>query len=315
MLAVTGAAGKLGSKIASLLSQRGVAQRLIVRDASRIAQLKGAEVAAVPSYSDVPAMTKALSGVETLFLVSARDLMGVTQEAAKKGLTPPPYDRLREQTAAIDAAKAAGIKRIVYLSFLGAAENPVFVLNRDHYLTEQYIRRSGLAYTFLRPCLYLENVPLRVSREGIIHAPAGNGKAAWVARDDIADAAAAVLTAPGHVGQTYDVTGPEALTMDETAAIISRVSGKNVRYIPLTPEETRLKHNASGMAGFEAERKALTGHGLEDFEVEIWTTHYTQIAAGALNVVNDTVPRLTGHRAQSLEEYLHLHPESYAQIG
>jgi NAD(P)H dehydrogenase (quinone) len=314
MIAVTGAAGKLGSRIASRLSQRGIAQRLIVRDTARTPKLKNTEVAAVSSYADISAMTKTLSGVETLFLVSARDLMGITQEAAKKGMPPPPYDRLKEQTSAIDAAKAAGVKRIVYLSFLGATENPVFTLNRDHYRTEQFIHKSGLAFTFLRPCLYMENVPLRVSPEGIIQAPAGNGKAAWVTRDDIADAATAVLTSNGHEGCTYDITGPEALTMDQTATVISRVSGKKVRYITLSPEETRLKHNASGMAAFEAERKALTGRGLENFEVEIWTTHYTQIAAGALNVVNDTVSRLTGHQAMSLEEYLRLHPESYAHI-
>ena len=240
--------------------------------------------------------------------------MGVTQQAALKGITVPSYDRLQEQITAIDAAVAAGVRHIVYLSFLGAAENAVFVLNRDHYLTEQYIKKSGLSYTFLRPCLYMDNIPLRVSRDGIIRAPAGKGRAAWVTRDDIADMAAAVLTGKGHENKTYDVTGPEALTMAETAEIIGAAAGKSVRYIAQTPEETRRLHNASGMDNFEEERRKLTGQGLEKEEVEIWVTHYTQIAAGALDVVSDSVSKLTGHKAQSLAEYLQKHPESYNYI-
>jgi NAD(P)H dehydrogenase (quinone) len=315
VLGITGATGKLGVKVASRLEKSGVKQRLIVRDAARAPRLKNAEITQVSSYGNAPAMKKALSGVETLFLVSARDSMGVNQEAAKKGRAAPPYDRLQEQISAIDAAIAAGVSHIVYLSFLNAAEDAVFVLNRDHFRTEQYIRKTGIHFTFLRPCLYMENVPLRVSDEGIIRAPAGNGKAAWVTRDDIADTAAAVLIGKGHEGRTYDITGPEALMMTETAEIIAAASGKSVKYIALTPEETRALHNASGMDKFEEERRKLTGRGIEDYEVEIWTTHYTQIATGALNVVSDAIPRITGHPAQSLAEYLRLHPESYAHIG
>ena len=315
MLGITGATGKLGAKVALKLERLGVKQRLIVRDAGRSPRLKKAEIAQILSYGDKSSMKKALSGVKTLFLVSAQDRMGAAQQAARKGLPAPPYDRLQEQMAAIDAAAAAGVNRIVYLSFLGAAEKAVFILSREHYETEQYIRNKGIAYTFLRPCLYMENVPQRVSGGGIIRAPAGTGRVAWVTRDDIADVAAAVLTAKGHEGRTYDVTGPESLTMAATAAKIAAAAGKKVEYISQTPEEARTLHNASGMHEFEAERRAFTGQGLDEYEVEIWVTHYLQIAAGALDAVSDTVPELTGHPAQSLAGYLSLHPESYRHIG
>ena len=314
MLGITGATGKLGVKVASRLEKSGERQRLIVRDANRAPDLKRAEIAQVSSYGDKQAMKKALSGVKTLFLVSAHDRMGVTQNAAKKGLPPPPYDRLQEQFTAVDAAVEVGVRHIIYLSFLNAAENATFVLAREHFRTEQYIRGTGVSFTFLRPCLYMENVPLRVSKEGIIKAPAGNGRVAWVTRDNIADVAVAVLTGTGHEGHTYDVTGPEALTMAETAEKIAAAAGRAVYYVKQTPEEARALHTASGMEQFEAERRSASGQGLEDDEIEIWVTHYLQIAAGDLDVVSDTVQKLTSHRAQSLAEYLSLHPESYRHI-
>jgi NAD(P)H dehydrogenase (quinone) len=315
MFGITGTTGKLGLKVAARLEKAGATQRLIVRDASRAPNLKRTQIRQVASYSDAPAMKKALSGVNTLFLVSAHDRMGVTQQAAQKGVPAPQYDRLREQMTAIDAAAAAGVKHIVYLSFLGASADAVFVLSREHFHTEEYIKKTGIPFTFLRPCLYMENAPLRVSNDGIIRAPAGKGKVAWVTRDDIADVAAAVLNGTGHEGRTYDITGPEALTMAETAEKIARAVGKEVRYIAQNPEEAKSLHNASGMDKFEAERRRLTGQGLDDFEVEIWVTHYTQIAAGALGAVSLTVPLITGCRAESLEEYLQHHPESYSHIG
>ncbi len=315
MIGLTGATGKLGGKVAVRLEKLGIKQRLIVRDISRAPRLKNTEITQVLGYGDAAGMKKALTGVNTLFLVSAQDRMGAAQRAAQKGIPPPAYDRLQEQITVIDAAKAAGVSRIVYLSFMGAAENAVFVLNRDHFKTEEYIKNTGIPYTFLRPCLYMENVPLRVSEDGVIRAPAGNGKAAWVTRDDIADVAAAVLTGKGYESKIYNITGPEALTMTETAQIIGRVSGKKVLYIAQNPEETRRLHNAAGMDKFEVERRALIGKGLEEYEVEIWVTHYLQIAAGALEAVSDTVPRLTGHKALSLEKYLKFHPESYQHIS
>jgi NAD(P)H dehydrogenase (quinone) len=315
MLGITGTTGKLGVKVAERLVKSGMLQRLIVRDASRAPSLKRSQIAQVSSYSDGPAMKKALTGVDTLFLISAHDRMGAAQQAAKKGTAAPAYDRLQEQMTAIDAAVSAGVGHIVYLSFLGAAENAVFVLSREHFHTEEYIKSTGIPFTFLRPCLYMENAPLRVSREGIIRAPAGNGKIAWITRDDIADVAAAVLTGHGHEGRVYEITGPEALTMAETAAKIEAACGEPVKYIAQTTEEARTLHNASGMDTFEAERRRLTGQGLDEYEVEIWVTHYMQIAAGALNVVSSNVPQIAGYHAESLDDYLHHHPESYSHIG
>ncbi len=314
MLAIAGAAGEIGRRTAACIAGMRLAQRLIVRDPARAPRLPGVEIAVAPSYGDYRAMRRALSGIGTLFLISARDRFGVAHISAKNGVPPPPYDRLKQQLTAVDAAIAAGVKHIVYLSVLNAAPNATFILAHDHYHTEEYIRSSGLPFTFLRASLYADNVPQCVSADDVIRAPAGEGRAAWVTRDDIADVAAAVLTSDGHEGRSYDVTGPEALTMAETAQRLSAAVGRKISYQAQSPQEARAARSTSRMEKFEAERRSLTGKGLSEYEVEVFVTHFLQIAAGDLAGVSDAVPQLTGHAARSLEDYLRSYPESYRHL-
>ncbi len=314
MLAVTGATGQVGGRVAARLAKLGRKQRLIVRDPARAPNLPNAEVVPASSYGDAAAMGRALSGVDTLFLVSAQDRMGVAQRSAAEKNPNPSYDRTTQQVTAVDAAAAVGVRRIIYLSFLNAAADSTFVLARDHFHTEEHIRALGMPFTFLRMSLYTEHVPVHVSDDGVIRAPAGEGRAAWVTRDDLADVAVAVMTESGHEGCTYDVTGPEALTMLETAERLSYATGRKITYQAQTPHEARTRHTTSGMDKFEAEQIRLTGSGLDDYGVEVWVTHFLQIATGELATVSDAVPKLAGHPAQSLAEYLEKHPESYQHL-
>src|SRR5690606_33091327 len=140
-------------------------------------------------------------GIATLFLVSAHE----------------DPDRVGLHTRTVDAAVAAGVTRIVYNSFLNAGPESTFTFARDHWHTEQHIRGTGVAFTFLRDSLYQDVLPYFAS-DGVIRGPAGDGRFAPVARDDIADVAAAVLLGDGHDGQTYDLTGPASMTMADVAA-------------------------------------------------------------------------------------------------
>ncbi len=314
MIAVTGSTGRLGIKVATRLANLGVGQRLIVRDPGRAPQLPGAEVVQASSYGDAKTMGRALTNVKILFLVAAHDIMGVTQQALKEQRPVPTYNRLQQHKTTADVAAAVGVEHIVYLSFLNAAKDSTFVLAHDHYYTEEHIRQLGVDFTFLRMSLYADHVPVNISRDGVFRVAAGEGRAAWVTRDDIADVAVAVLTGSGHAGRTYDVTGPEAITMKETAEILSSVTGRTITYEALTPPEVRATRKGSGLEGFEAARRKISGQGLSDYEVEIWVTHFEQIATGELSTVSDTVPRLTGHKAQSLAEFLEKNPESYRHL-
>jgi NAD(P)H dehydrogenase (quinone) len=314
MLAVTGVTGEVGGRIAARLAKLGLTQRLIVRDPSRAPSLPGAEVWQVSSYGDAVAMGRALAGVETLFLVSAQDRMGFIRRCAEEGVPLPTYDRVQEHTAAVAAAAAVGVKRIVYLSFISAAPDATFILGRDHFHTEEYIRSTGVPFTFLRQSLYMDKAPLHVSADGVMRGPAGEGRSSWVARDDVADVAVAAMTGNGHEGCTYDVTGPEALTLAETAELLSAVTGRKITYQAQTPHETRTLRNASRLDEWEANRQAMTGHGITDHELEVWISHYMQMATCEAAIVSDTVPRLTGHKAISLAEYLDKYPESYRHL-
>jgi len=281
--AVTGATGHIGSQVARLLAQSGTTQRLLVRDPARAPDLPGAQMVSA-QYRDGAGMRSALRGVETLFLVSG-------SESA---------DRVTEHLSAVRAAAAAGVARVVYLSFLGAAPDATFTFARDHWATEQAVRGSGMAFTFLRDSMYADYLPLMADpTDRTIRGPAGGGKVGAVARDDVAEVAAAVLTGPGHDGQTYQVTGPEAITLHQAADLLTGATGRPVRYQPETLPEAY-----ASRAGF----------GAPGWEVDGWVTSYAAIATGELAPVTDTVPRLTGHPALSFAQLLRRRPELCAHL-
>jgi NAD(P)H dehydrogenase (quinone) len=274
LIAVTGATGAVGGRVAARLAERGVAQRLVVRDPSRAPQLTAAEVRAAPGgFGDADGMRDALVGAHTLLLVPAAEAP----------------DRVQQHITAVDAAAAAGVQRIIYVSFLNASPDATFTLVRHHYATEQRVRATGVPFTFLRMSLYLDFLPSMVGDDGVIRGPAGGGHVAPVLRDDLADVAVAVLTGDGHDGQTYDVTGRDRFTFAEAAATMSRITGRRIAF-----EDETLEQAYASRAGY----------GAPDWEVEGWVTSYAAVAAGELDVVTDTVRRLAGHEPVTLAEYV-----------
>ncbi len=272
-IAITGATGQLGGRIARRLAAAGIPQRLLVRDPARAPQLPAATAAHAP-YQEKNAVLKALTGTATVLMVSASE-------------TP---DRVDQHRTFIDAAAEAGVRHLVYISFYGAAPDATFTLARDHWATERHIRERGLAATFLRDNLYADFLPAMVGQDGVIRGPAGDGRVACVAQDDIADAAVAVLRDPApHAGRTYSLTGPEALTLAEIAEVLSAVTGNSVSYRPETIEEAYASRASYGAPGWQ---------------VDAWVSTYTAIAAGELAGVTTDIPDLTGHPATTLEGLL-----------
>ncbi|OOB90886.1 SDR family oxidoreductase [Rathayibacter sp. VKM Ac-2630] len=272
-LAVTGVTGVLGGSVARALAADGVAQRLLARTPARAPQLPGSTVHPF-SYSDRPASVEALTGVETLFMVSA-------SESA---------DRLDQHRTFVDAAAAAGVRHIVYTSFVAAAPDAVFTLARDHGATEEHIRASGMAWTFLRDSFYIDFMEALVGEDGVIRGPGGDGRVAIVSRADVARTAVAVLRDPSaHAGRTYDLTGPEALSFTEIAATIARVRGREVSFRDESLEEAYASRAV---------------YGAPDWQVDAWVSTYTAVASGGMAAVSDAVETVTGVAPQSLEAFL-----------
>lgn len=276
LIAVTGATGGIGGRVARRLADAGAAQRLVVRDPAR-APAVGADLARA-SFDDPASVRAALAGVDTLLFVSASEHP----------------DRVALHRGTVEAALEAGVRRIVYTSFLAAAADATFTFARDHWHTEQHIRATGVPFTFLRDSLYQDFLPYLVGGDGVIRGPAGDGRFAPVARDDIADVATAVLLDPaGHDGRTYDLTGPASVTMAEVAAELTRAIRRPITYYPETLDEA-----------YES-RAHL---GAPQFEVDGWVTTYAAIASGELDLVTGAVAQVAGHPPMSLAAFLDANP-------
>jgi NAD(P)H dehydrogenase (quinone) len=272
-LAVTGSTGRLGSRVARGLSQLGVDQRLVVRDPAKAPALPGTHIATA-DYGDRAAVRTALTGAHTVFLVSAAETA----------------DRVQQHLAFIDAAVAAGVRRIVYVSFFGASPEATFTLARDHWATEEHLRSVGVAHTILRDNIYADFTPHFLGTDGNIRGPAGDGRVALVAQADIAEVAIAVLASDGvYDGRTLNLTGPTALTMNEIAGILSDHLGKTVCYVPETIEEAYASRAV---------------YGAPAWQVDAWVSTYTAIAVGELAEVSGDIPEVTGRPAMSLEQAL-----------
>ncbi|MHA7240391.1 SDR family oxidoreductase [Arthrobacter sp. TMS1-12-1] len=271
-IAVTGSTGVVGGRVARMLAADGVPLILPVRSPDRAQHLPEAVVRQC-TYADADASAEALTGVDVLFMVSA------AEEA----------DRVATHRTFIDAAKAAGVRHVVYTSFLGAAPDATFLLGRDHWFTEEHLRRSGMAWTFLRDNLYLDVVPA-LAEDGVIRGPAGEGRLSAVAQSDVARSAAAVLRTPAdHEGRAYRLTGPDAFTLAEAAALLTELTQATVRFEDQSYDEAMASR---------------AHHGAPRWQVEAWVSTYTAIARGEMAEVTGDVERLTGRRPVGFRDLL-----------
>ena len=272
-LAVTGSTGHLGGLVARQLAGAGSPQRLLVRDIGRAPELPDAVPVAV-AYADPVLARAALDGVETLLMVSASET----------------EDRLQQHCTFVDAAAAAGVQHIVYTSFFGAAADSTFTLGRDHFATEERIKASGMDYTFLRDNFYLDFLPLLAGEDGVIRGPAGDGTMAAVARADVARSAVTVLRDPAlHVGRTYDLTGPEDISLAAAADLLTAGTGRSITFHRETLEEAYASR---------------ASYGAPPWQVDAWVSTYTAIAAGELAGPTSAVHELTGREPLGLAQFL-----------
>lgn len=272
-LAITGATGAIGRLTAEELARGGAALRLLTRAPQRAPHLPRA-VVVQGTYGDSEQVRSALEGVTTLFMVSASDEVGWPQQ----------------QMEFVAAAAESGVEHIVYTSFQSAAPDATFSYGRDHFATEEAIRRSGMAWTMLRDSFYLDFLALLPDADGVIRGPAGDGRVSAVAKLDVARSAAAVLRDPAaHAGRIYEITGPEALSFAEIAEIQSAATGRPIRYLDESLEEAH---------------RSREHYGAPEAQVEGWITTFTAIARGEHERVTNDVELITGSKPISLRELM-----------
>lgn len=225
MILVTGATGTIGTATVKALKAKGARFKVAARSPDK---LKGQGVETTAFDWDKPeTFAPALQGVEKVFL-----------------LTPNTTDQQARYTQAlVDASKKAGVKHIVRLSVMGADAEPGILLGRMHRESEKIIQGSGMAWTMLRPTFFMENFlnyyGADPKRDSTVYLAQGQGKAVWVDGRDVGEVAAAALTDTGHVGKTYDLTGPEALGAAEVLAILGEALGHKYTYVDVPPEQER----------------------------------------------------------------------------
>jgi uncharacterized protein YbjT (DUF2867 family) len=285
MILVTGATGLNGSELVRRLSARGVPVRALVRNVSTSNAAKAAELAALPGVevaegdmSKPETLTAALRGVERAMLIS--------NSAA---------DMAEVQEAFIDAAAAAGVGHVVKLSGIMPELDSPFRFARMHGEIERHLERSGVAWTHLRAGefmhAYFRQVPSIVKRGGLF-LPMGDARIASIDIGDIAEVAADVLTGTGHEGKIYSITGPDSLTMAEVAEKLSAVTGREVRYVNVSPEDARAASRINGVPDY-----------LADGLVEL----FAERRKGKESVVWPTVQEVFGRRPASFDEFARRH--------
>ncbi|NLQ43496.1 SDR family oxidoreductase [Streptococcus mutans] len=271
MIGITGVTGKLGSKVAQLISEQGISARHLARNPQRAALYDNAELVQAAFENSLEAV-EALKGIDVLLMVSASE-------------SP---NRLQQHFAFLDAAHEAGVKHIVYTSFYNAATEATFTLARDHAKTEKYIKERGFTYTFLRDNFYLDFFLDLCLNNGEIRGPAGNGKVSAVARQDVSEVATTILTKPDKwKNQLLNMTGPADLSMADIVHFVSEQKGEIIPYIDESIEEAY------------ASRKAWSA---QDWEYDAWVSTYTAIKEGKQAGVSSDIERVLGRPATSLEQ-------------
>ena len=263
MILITGATGNVGTEVVKALSRRGQPARAFVRKEPEIA-LSGIELVE-GDFNKPETFARSLQGVDQLFL-----------------LIPSSSEVEQQQRNLVEAAKRSGVKHIVKLSQLGADAHSSGRFQRYHGVVEDYIRDSGLEYTFLRPNLFMQgllNFRESISFQGAFYLAAGDAPVSIVDVRDIAAIAVLALTESGHEGKVYEINGPEALTHSEMAQRLSDAIGRTVKYVNIPPESMR---------------QALVSFGMPEWQANGLVEDYDLYRRGEAAKVSTTVQHLTG---------------------
>jgi uncharacterized protein YbjT (DUF2867 family) len=278
MILVTGATGSIGRHLLRRLRELHLPFRVMVRDEARGGALDCDVV--VGDFDDPDSLATAMAGVDRLFLNGA-------------GAVPSsgPQPMVRQQITAIDVAVAAGVKAIVKVSVWGARPGGKLA-EGAHWKIEEHLKAAPVAWSVLQPSGFMQNFLTGAGAtvdSGDLIGLAGDWRVSYIDCFDIAACGAALLSGAARNGQTFVLTGPEALTQAQIAAKLSTAFGRTVRSVELSGDEMAARLTAQGLPQqFAAD------------VVELWS----DVAAGSLSAVTTAVRDLTGHPPRTFDEFL-----------
>lgn len=282
MILISGATGQLGSQTVNFLLEKGVAASqisVLARNLEKAEGLKEKGIRVVEGdYDNYTSLLNAFQGVDKLLFISASDI----------------EKRLQQHKNVVEAAKEAGVKHVIYTSFLRKNEtnSPLKKLAEAHIFTENLLKESELSYTIVKDNLYLDFIPFFIGdvlNTGSIYMPAGNGKISAALRSEMAEALATIISTTGHENKIYNFTNTEAFSYADVANAISEITGKTIKYVsPTVDEFTKTLLNA----GVPAAAVAITA----DFAI---ATEQDE-----LSLVSHDLEKLIGRKPTSLKDSL-----------
>jgi uncharacterized protein YbjT (DUF2867 family) len=278
---VSNANGKVGRDVAIALLKAGEKVRIGARDvAAARGRFPGAEIVSF-DVAKPETVKAAMAGVTSVF-------------------SALPYELLPAgELVQYEAARAAGVKRFVKLSAMGAEDNPA----SPHSVSTKALAESGLEWTVLRPNFFMQNYALQMAgmvQSGAIYEPAENGASSFVDTRDIADMAVAALTKPGHNGKGYTLTGPAALTRGDVAALMTDAAGYQVQYV--ATDDAAL-------------RQAFAGMGASPILIELMSALYGYVRAGWTAQVSNDIETVLGRPARTFEAFARDHAQAWRKTA
>jgi len=284
MILITGATGKTGGELARQLTDAEVPFSAVVRNRDKAQALMDMEADVVTGdLEDRDFLEAAMAGIEKAVLIM-----------------PNVENQLAIETQFVDVAAAAGVQHIVYLSSLESVPGSTNPITGIHVATEEHIRASGMTWTMIRPAFFMQTFVAsapRIKETGQIVLPLGNAKVCATDLRDVAAVMVRVLTEPGHENQSYDLTGPELLTLEEIAERFSAILGREYEYVDLP---------------LESFRQRLAAAGFGDWRVNAVAAELNSIANGSLDHTTDQVQELLGRAPNSIDKFVRDHAHLFA---
>jgi NAD(P)H dehydrogenase (quinone) len=281
MILVTAATGHLGTATIDYLLKKNVPASQIaglVRDEKKAEGLSAKGISLRKGdYHDAASLQTAFQGIDTLVFISSGSI----------------HDRVAQHKNVVDAAKANGVKNVIYTSVLKASESLKFLPAIDHYHTETFLKESGIAYTVFRNTFYIEVLPMLLGgalENGQWYYAAGNAKANFAARTDMAEALANVAASPAsHANKIYEIAGNQSYTFHEIADVLSQVTGKTIMYIPIP---------------LEALKEGMKQAGVPEAYIPMYASIAEGISVGDLDSKDAALQKLLQRKPVDLKEYL-----------